>query len=129
MKGQMIFEFVVAAMLFFAILFYIISFLSTNFGQRTATVAADNLKMKEIQLSGDIIVNGNINKSFINITCEKGIIDGTANFKIKTIWPNGTIIENYNNYNLTCGRETNISGIRRVGLLDGIPVVVNLAIW
>ncbi len=125
----MIFEFVVAALVFFVILFYILSFLGTSFDRATADVVVDSLTARLVQLSSAIVEDGIVNASFINATCWAGRIDGKANFNITTTWQNGTPIQSFAGYNMSCGRPAIVAGMRRVGLLDGQLVVVELSIW
>jgi hypothetical protein len=55
MKGQMIFEFVVAAMIFFGVLFYIISLLNDNVRTFSTDSFEDSMHTKVLQISEHVL--------------------------------------------------------------------------
>jgi len=51
MKGQAVFEFVVAAVLFFGIIFYVINFLSTSFYAHELQSHANNMESNSLEIA------------------------------------------------------------------------------
>lgn len=59
MKGQLVFEFIIAAVLLFAIIMYIINYLSINFSSFSKEFYSDNLENKLLQISEILILDNN----------------------------------------------------------------------
>ena len=57
MKGQMVFEFIIAAVLFFAIILYVLNYLNTNVSAFSSDFYIDNLENKAVQISELLIHN------------------------------------------------------------------------
>ncbi len=57
-KGQMLLEFVIATLIFFAILFYITSLLNANVSRYSLSAAADSLEAKAVRVSEQLLSIG-----------------------------------------------------------------------
>jgi hypothetical protein len=62
-KGQAVFEFIVAAVLFFAIIFYIINFLDANVSTYSAGSQLNSLETKAMEIS-EYLVHVNLTKDW-----------------------------------------------------------------
>jgi len=76
MKGQAVFEFVVAAMLFFVIIFYMLSFLSTTVSSYRSGFGINRLEAKAIDVS-DALVRINLTEKYPVLSYGRiGYLDG-----------------------------------------------------
>jgi hypothetical protein len=55
MKGQMVFEFVIASLILFSIIFYTLSFLASDFGMRHGSFVSDRLESNAIRVSNILL--------------------------------------------------------------------------
>ncbi|MBI2675346.1 MAG: hypothetical protein HYX24_02725 [Candidatus Aenigmarchaeota archaeon] len=71
-KGQMLLEFVIAALIFFGILFFIISLLNTNVSRYSLSAVADSLESKAVRVSEMLLSEG----MWDNGTYSPGLVAG-----------------------------------------------------
>ncbi len=126
MKGQAVFEFVVAAVLFFAIVFYMINFLNVSVSAYGLTSRLNDMESRAVGIS-DYLVRVNLTKKWpvlsydrikhLNDVCNQGIdnyfklaalfdVDTSRGGGMKIRINNGTDI-------LDCSDEVPVKGLQR----------------
>jgi hypothetical protein len=105
MKGQMIFEFIIAAVLFFAIVFYIINVLGVNVSSFSSSSQLDVFQSKALQISEMLVsskgVWNGVEPAVVGLVKDAPVLDS----------------EKIQNFNITC--RMNYAGLKeKLGLKE-----------
>jgi len=154
-SGQMIFEFIVAAVVFIAIIFYIITYLTSSMGAASSEFYASSLQGKAVQVSEvllktpsglaeewPVLSSTRIDEmerrclnDYQGLVRELGLFKEYAetvryyNLKVKIDWINGTNILDCMGPGLMDVKAAQKGEVRRYALLNGDVVTVDVIVW
>jgi len=146
MKGQLIFQFIIAAIIFFAIIIYTINFLNIKAGYYADTMFTNDLEMKLLTIS-EVLTKNTLSENWPVLDANKinDFISDCNQHKDDVYRRLG--IENYNfkisitsskitNFNYECGDNpsgVNVAHIKRYAVVDWNgeikPVSMEMWLW